>query len=512
MIDSTATPNPTAVTSDDFSTFREMTEEDQKASHPVPDLTSTDLSPEIVKDHLMEAMYYVRGHINDYVSRPGNDFVRNGTWFDSVTLMKFIVLMGSGSSICELSKFFGIDQFDKPPHNSTFCMARQKLLPSAFAALFRHFTDSFQGLHTFKGYRLIGVDGSTINIPLNLKEEETLHQNQKDQKCFSQCYFNGAYDLLNAIYVDAIISTLSKTDERSALLEMAERKTSYPTIFVGDRGYGGWKVFARLKELNHKFVIREKDTDSQGIFRCLDLSDEPEFDIIKTIILTNKQTKETLSKPELYRPVMSNQDFPYLDKDHHYYALELRYVRKKVAPGKYICIITNLLDQKEFTADDLQYAYYLRWGQEGSYRIFKYTIGVLQFHARKYINVQQELYAKMVLFNACQLIAGCVDMHEGSSNSRVLTKQEYLQANHTQEEQEESSNLHSAYQNSSKAIRYKPNISAAVTNIKEYLNGKGTGDRVIQRIKRYLVPIRPGRSYCRNIKPQSATTLLYRAA
>lgn len=121
--------------------------------------------------------------------------------------------------------------------------------------------------------------------------------------------FNDAYDLLNAIYVDVIISTLSKTDERSALLQMAERRIYFPSILVGDRGYGGWKVFARLHELGRSFVIREKDLDSQGIFRSLNFSDDSEFDAVKTLILTNKQTKETLNHPELYRRMMSNQDF-----------------------------------------------------------------------------------------------------------------------------------------------------------------------------------------------------------
>ena len=33
------------------------------------------------------------------------------------------------------------------------------------------------------------------------------------------------------------------------------------------------------------------------------------------------------------------ENFPYLDKENHYYALKLRFVRKKVAPNKYICLI-----------------------------------------------------------------------------------------------------------------------------------------------------------------------------
>ena len=502
-------------------TFREMTEYDQMTSRPIPELTSQGLNPDLFKERFREALFYVRDHIDEYVVNPGVDFSRNSI-FDPVTLMTFLILMNDGASISEINKFFSMDDHKIPPYNSTFCEARKKLLPEALYAVFLRFTNSFPELKTFKGYRLIGIDGSAINIPLNKNEPETLHQNKEDHKYFSQCYFNGAYDLLNAIYVDTIISTLKKTDERSAMLEMAERPTlPNNSILICDRGYGGWRVYATLINLGRKFIIREIDTEKQGLFHSLNLSDKDEFDIVKTVILTNKQTKETLGNPELYRLIMSNQNFPFLDKENHYYEIKLRFVRKKVAPDKYICIITNLLDQSEFTAEDLQYAYALRWSHEGSYRIYKYTIGVLHFHARQFQKIKQELYAKMVEFNICQLIAGCVPMDDESNNLRVLTQEEYLKTCRMLEDNAKDSLpetdpdvevIEDPEHPNQKKYRYKPNLSAAITNIKEFLRGKGNSEILILRIKRYLVPIRPGRSFSRNVKPQSATTLLYRAS
>lgn len=497
--------------------FREMTEADQDAFHPVPESASLGITPNLVYQRFEEALDYVCDHIDEYVSSPGIDFSRRSR-FDPATLMKFLILMGSGSSICEINKFFPMDQHAVPPYNSTFCEARKKLNPEALYEVFLRFTSSFPELRTFKGYRLIGVDGSAVNIPLNKSEPETLHQNKENHKCFSQCYFNGAYDLLNAIYVDAVISTLQKTDERSALLAMSHR-SSIPgnSVFVADRGYGGWKMFAGLDQAGRKFAIREKDKDSQCIFRSLDLSEDEEFDIVRTVILTNKQTKETLSNPRLYRIVMSNQDFPYLDRENHYYALKLRFVRREVAPGKYICIITNLLDQEKITAEDLQYIYALRWSHEGSCRVYKYTIGVLHFHARQFKKVRQELYAKMAEFNICQLIAGCVPMDDDSGNLRVLTQEEYEETCRQAEEPADHvgadmETTDCPEHTAGKKYRYKPNLSAAITNIKSFLTGHGNSEILILRIKRYLVPIRPGRSFSRNVKRQSATTLLYRAS
>ena len=50
---------------------------------------------------------------------------------------------------------------------------------------------------------------------------------------------------------------------------------------------------------------------------------------------------------------------------------------------------------------------------------------------------------------------------------------------------------------------YKPNFSSAVTNIRLYLRKKINMKELILRIKKFLVPERPERSYKRSIKPKS---------
>ena len=97
-------------------------------------------------------------------------------------------------------------------------------------------------------------------------------------------------------------------------------------------------------------------------FQSLNLSEEDEFDIVRTVILTTRQTKLVKDNPGLYRVVSKSNDCPFLNDENPYYVMTLRFVRIKVAEGKYICIITNLLDQKEVTTADLKYIYHLRWG------------------------------------------------------------------------------------------------------------------------------------------------------
>ena len=82
-------------------------------------------------------------------------------------------------------------------------------------------------------------------------------------------------------------------------------------------------------------------------------------------------------------------------------------------------------------------------------------------------------------------------MHDSSNNSRVLTEQEYFDMNNSPDKKSDPA-AEDYCSVKAEAIRHKPNISAAVTNIKEYLSGKGTEERIIQRIKlpQYKVTIR----------------------
>ena len=59
---------------------------------------------------------------------------------------------------------------------------------------------------------------------------------------------------------------------------------------------------------------------------------------------------------------------------------------------------------------------------------------------------------------------------------------------------------------------YKVNFKTAITNIRLYLDGKIDEKELAKRIKKFLSPIRPGRKYSRNVKPQSCKTPSYYAA
>ncbi|MFP3155766.1 transposase [Lachnospiraceae bacterium ZAX-1] len=76
----------------------------------------------------------------------------------------------------------------------------------------------------------------------------------------------------------------------------------------------------------------------------------------------------------------------------------LRIVRFEVADGIYENIITNLPVTK-FSPDELKQLYHMRWDTEISFQNLKHTIGTTNFHSTKAEYIEQEIWARLILFN-----------------------------------------------------------------------------------------------------------------
>ncbi len=179
----------------------------------------------------------------------------------------------------------------------------------------------------------------------------------------------------------------------------------------------------------------------------------------------------------LYAVLMNNTPFDYIDFENEYYEMNLRLMRFKITDDTYECLITNL-SEEEISTEEFKEIYHLRWKEEGAFRDLKYTIGMLYFHSANQELIRQEIYASLILYNFCQLI---------TNNNSPDCKDKWR-------------------------WRYKSSFKAAVTNIRRYLKGEIDERELILRIKKFLIPIRPGRSYSRNVRSQSTKTPSYYTA
>lgn len=179
-------------------------------------------------------------------------------------------------------------------------------------------------------------------------------------------------------------------------------------ILIADRGFESYNIFAHIDKKGWNYVIRVKDVGSNGILSGLHLPDVGESDATVHRILTRKQTKEIKAHPELYRFLPQNVNFDFLDlQTNMLYPISFRVVRFKIAENSYETVITNL-NQSDFSPSELKELYKKRWDIETSFRELKYAVGLTHFHAKKIEYIEQEIYARMIMYNFSEMITSHV--------------------------------------------------------------------------------------------------------
>ena len=212
--------------------------------------------------------------------------------------------------------------------------------------------------------------------------------------------------MCNRRYTDAIIQPARLENENSAMCELIDRYKGQTAVFIADRGYENYNIFAHAEQKGMYYLIRVKDVTSNGITSNLTmLPENDEFDEWVNITLTKKQTNEVKANPQKYRTIMKKTPFDYLDLHFNkFYEMNMRVVRFPISRDSYECIITNL-PQERFSANEIKQIYAKRWGIETSFRELKYALGLTRFHAKKPEYILQEIWSRMTLYNFCEIIA-----------------------------------------------------------------------------------------------------------
>lgn len=151
----------------------------------------------------------------------------------------------------------------------------------------------------YKDYQLLACDGSDLNIARNPNDAGTYFQSQPTDRGFNQIHLNALFDLCEKRYIDLVIQPARLENESLAMTQMIDRyKGEKKTIFIADRGYETYNIFAHVQEKGMYYLIRVKDGGGGSMTGSFDLPDENEFDHDMQLILTRKQTKDVKAKPK----------------------------------------------------------------------------------------------------------------------------------------------------------------------------------------------------------------------
>ena len=76
--------------------------------------------------------------------------------------------------------------------------------------------------------------------------------------------------------------------------------------------------------------------------------------------------------------------------------------------------MTNL-PEDEFPSEKIKETYNSRWGIESSFRKLKYTIGLNYYHSYKPDFIKQEIWAKLIAYNATELLINHTIVEHGQN-------------------------------------------------------------------------------------------------
>lgn len=366
---------------------------------------------------------------------------------------------------------------------AAFSQRRKAISPDMCRNIFTRSNQYVEKADTeaYQGHHILAIDGTAINKPRDPNAPSFVYNGGAPQG-YNQLHLNPLFDVQNKIYMDAVIQPEPKADEIGALIELLRRNTfHHPTIIIADRGYESYNLLAHLQNKpNVDFLIRIK----QNYSAMREVAKLPmlELDCDISFIITTTQTNEDkrmgyihLHVPKKSKPNSKTSrtrwDFP------SPYSMKLRIVRFRLETGEFETIATSL--PRTFTPEDIKNLYHLRWGIETSFRDMKYTLGLVNLHGRSDAFVEQEIWSALTMFNF---------------TSRIV-KQAVIR------------------QPKDGVYAYRANFKMAVALCREYFNTpNASGERLLEQIIRYTIPIRPNRMDERKLRPKGFVGFTYRVA
>lgn len=262
--------------------------------------------------------------------------------------------LGKSSIQQELDGFFTGQEVDYS--KSALSQHRKKLRHEIFIDLnklqLEHYYTKASFIKKWKGYRLVAIDGSTMQLPYSeqlVDEFGYFGTRTENNRRVVLGRISQAYDVLNELTIDAHLDHY-RTSEISLAESHISKLDADNDLLLMDRGYAGFWLMSMLEGQSRKFVIRLKAQRWKlgKSFLASNLDDQ-----LVTINPSNEAIKKCKAKGLSSSP------------------LQLRLIRVRIKDGEDHVLITNLIDTQTFSSKELSDLYVLRWPVEESFKHLK---------------------------------------------------------------------------------------------------------------------------------------------
>ena len=393
----------------------------------------------------------------------GEDFTRTRKQSFSCTLLFMMNFLRKSLTI-EIENFVnhlkrdcGNSKFT-PFTKSAFVQCRKKIKPEVFKRLNtilvdEFYTDNDLVIKLWNGYRVLAVDGSSVNLPFT-KELEQIYGLTKNQTSTGtvQARVSVLYDVLNNYVLDGILSKKSIGERALALQHLVKSKVN--DFIIYDRGYPSFDFIYEHYRKELAFLIRTKIS----------------FSAVTKAFITSGKTSQII---EIY----PGKNVDLTDKEYDKNTpLKVRMIRIDLPNGGTELLITSLLDSKKYKHKIFKELYFKRWKVETFYDELKNKLKVEHFSGYSHQSILQDFNAALFISNVKTLIVS--DLEEEIKLSIKTRKLDYKVNNN---------------------LSYGFLKDRVITLFFNNENMQDVFDELKILFKKELVPIRPNRSNLRNI-------------
>lgn len=381
----------------------------------------------------------------------------------------------------ELNEFFEtIELPDLCCSKSAFSQQRMKLHYDFFVwwnvvlvnSFYKHYGE---GIKRWRGYRLVGVDGSTAYL-LNKPEVQDYFGVQANQSVsVAMGRIVTLYDVLNEISLSAHLLPITHSEQEVVNYLIPCYDSDVLAIY--DKGYPSFtSIYLHLaQEEERKFVMRCRTNFNREV----------------VAFMQSKDRSREVSFKASSNAVTALQKHGYMittDTE-----VNVRLIKVKLDNRETEVLITNLYDEAIFPITLFKELYFKRWGIETNYNTQKNTLQLESFSGQKVNTIMQDFYASVFIGNLQSIISKQCD-------KRLIDKTRH------------------------RKYRYKVNRNVAIGMMKNRvvkLFITKTPEQILEELEKlflkHIEPVRPYRKYertlkCRRLKGKFQTFTNYKRA
>ena len=343
---------------------------------------------------------------------PGRDFTRSRK-LGLERLLLLLVAWGRDCAYAELAKLCGWD--GGAPSGPALTQQWAKLNDRAMPGLLGLFLSRFGPRAALGRRRVYAADGTEWQLLPGTGGDACRVRNGNGGRHRSELHATCLFDVGRRTFEDMVCQGGAEEDEPGALCELVDRLRPGPglgALVLADRNFCTWNVLCHLFGAGASFCLRAKDSWVAALLRDKLPAGEFDLRVERCVMRTSRvSARSRPGEPGLYRAILGGRRFDALEPGSgDEWWCDLRVVRLRLpaddgdgASGdRWLNLVTDL-PASELDAAGLAALYARRWDEEVGFLHLKHAVGLDAPRTRDYARAVQELWGRLVLYDACSL-------------------------------------------------------------------------------------------------------------